>query len=259
MSAKISQHLFELESHLEDHLGFLRSSADAYDLGHDGEAKRLAVSLRVPLHDTASSHSLLGQLARLDASFLSTALPHDAGNIGTHGGLVMVAAAGTATKYVAMLDDVPFQRWLPFKEWWNETVFMDDRRAFLSRRQLILAVANQDGGAHVDPSLGEVFARLSRHNSLGWTMSDGKSQLAIPKVERAAVRQIAHEILRTLVPTYRMKPAHQAEMIFGGGMIHEGSSVPPLPSTTKHERNDPCPCGSERKWKQCHRAHERPG
>ena len=50
----------ELEELLHEQLAFLESSAAAFDAGMDGEAKRLAVALRVLLHDTKNSHSLLG-------------------------------------------------------------------------------------------------------------------------------------------------------------------------------------------------------
>ena len=98
MKAKIPQSIHELEAHLGEHLGFLRSSADAYDRGEDGEARRLVASLRVLIHDTAQSHSLLGQLGRLNSEFISSALPHDQGNLSTHGGLIMIAASGKNTK-----------------------------------------------------------------------------------------------------------------------------------------------------------------
>lgn len=254
--AKVEQSREELEQHLKDHVGFLQSSADAFDRGADGEAKRLAVSLRVLLHDTGNSHSLLGQLGRLaHGKFMSTALPHEEASIATHGGLVMMAGLGKETRYIAPLDDTVATRWIPFKDWWNETVFVDDKREKMSRRDLVLAVANQDGGAHVDAKLNETYGRLSRHNSMGWVHSDGKSETPIPKVERAAMRQVAHEVLATLDPTYRRKPDNSsAQMIFGGAMVVNGATPPPLPKVEKLSRNGPCPCGSGRRYKRCHGA-----
>lgn len=231
---------------------FLVSSAEAFDRGQGGEAKRLAVSLRVLFHDTAQSHSLLGQLHRLTGRFISSALPHDPNNISTHGGLIMTAMAASATTYYAPLDDTFFHRWLPFQDWWNEIVFVDDQRATLTRRGLVLAVANQDGGAHVDPNLSQTYARLSRHNSMGWVMTPGDRP--IPNAERAAVRQIAHEAVKTLQPQYKKKPNITADLFMGGAMVHQGTAPPPLPRPEKFGRNDPCPCGSGAKFKKCHGA-----
>lgn len=252
--AKSIQTRAELEAHFRDHIDFLESSADAYDRGKDGEAKRLAVSLRVLLHDTDASHSLLGQLDRRTGSFISTALPYEEANTMPHGGLVMVAADGPKSKYVAMLDQVPFQRWLPFEDWWNEAVFVDKERRSLSRKQLVLAVANQDGGAHVDPKLSETYARLSRHNAMGWRIGDPIKGAPIPLAERAAIRQIAHECLKTLQPGYAKAPSETPMMFFGGGGAYNSPDVPDLPRVASPGRNDPCPCGSGKKFKKCHGA-----
>jgi hypothetical protein len=243
----------ELEAQLSDQLQFLQSSADAFDRGLDGEAKRLALALRILLHEQKRSRALLAQLGLLQQEFVSTAIPHETANISTHGGLIMVAMNGPETKYVAMLDEVPIVRTIPFDEWWEEIVFVDDAGSTLSRRRLILSMADQDGGAHVDPTLDETYARLSRENSLGWNVNDGRESKPIPQPERAAVRQIAHEVLRTLIPGYAKRPDHQPEMFLGGFMHYEG--IPPgfeVPISTKVGRNQPCPCGSGMKYKKCH-------
>jgi hypothetical protein len=70
---KISLTLAELECHLAEQLQFLQVSAAAFDAGFEGEAKRLAVVLRILLHDTKSSKSLLGQLGRKGGPFFDTA------------------------------------------------------------------------------------------------------------------------------------------------------------------------------------------
>ena len=102
----------DLREHLADQLLFLEGSGEAYDRGLVGEAKRLAVSLRVLCHDSRNSHSLLGQLERLSGSFLSTAAPNLPGNLASHAGLVMIGMKGRETKYLAMLDDVPLAKGL---------------------------------------------------------------------------------------------------------------------------------------------------
>jgi len=165
----------------------------------------------------------------------------------------MVAARGRDTVYLPMLDGTPYRRNLSFAEWWGEVVFVDDRRAQLSRRDLVRAIADQDGGAHVDPALNEAYARLSRHNSLGWVIKTGKEQLPIPKPERAAVRQVAHELLCTLVAGYMKRQEQQADVFFGGAMAFD--TLPPeWRDKGSPGRNDPCPCGSGRKFKKCHGA-----
>jgi hypothetical protein len=65
----------EIEDHYREQMQFLRSSAAAYDAGDSTEALRLAVSLRVLLHDTPQSTSILTQLGvKTDLAFVDTAL-----------------------------------------------------------------------------------------------------------------------------------------------------------------------------------------
>jgi hypothetical protein len=57
------QHLIQ---QLSDQRSFIRASCVAFDGGSWAEAKRLALAVRILLHDTASCRSLLGQLGVLD-------------------------------------------------------------------------------------------------------------------------------------------------------------------------------------------------
>lgn len=248
MSKKIPQTKAELEEHLADQVHFLQSSANSFDSGYGGEAKRLAIALRVLLYDRGQSRSLLGQLGRLNAQFISTNIPFDERNAMAQSGLITMAMGDSNTEYSAPLDKCVCRRWLPFAQWWGEIVFADDRKDKLSRMQLVLAVANQDGGGHVDPALDEIYARLSRHNSMGW-------QAPIPKPERAAIRQITHEVLATLHPEYKCACPNPEAVIFAGAAIHLNTSVAPtIPKPPKIGRNELCPCGSGRKFKRCHGA-----
>lgn len=250
----------ELDAHLLEQLGFLEASAASFDAGFEGEAKRLAVTLRVLLHDTKKSNSLLGQLGMLGHKFRDTAFDFNPENKMPHGGLVFIALGPPSTRYVAMLDDLPepnLKKKVEFDEWWNKPVFVDSQHRQLSRKQLILVAANQDGGAHVDPQLDGTYAALSKDNVLGWVVNDGKGETQMDGPEKAAIRQIAHETLKTLKPGYSKKPQHQATMLVGGVSIVQGASVQtpkvqPSHSGKKVGRNEACPCGSGKKYKRCH-------
>lgn len=88
---------------------------------------------------------------------------------------------------------------VPFSAWWNAVVFKDKRGNTFSRREVVLTLANQDGGAHVDPELDEDYAGLSKENTLGWNLKAGEQDVPWPSNPvPASVRQIAHEILVTL-------------------------------------------------------------
>jgi hypothetical protein len=74
----------------------------------------------------------------------------------------------------------------------------DSPTSGFSRRDIVLPIANKDGGAHVDPDLDKRYADLSRLNSMGWLASTGDGPAAMPHVELMCVRHIAHELLVTL-------------------------------------------------------------
>lgn len=251
----------ELEKHLSEQLQFIEASAAAYDAGFEGEAKRLAVSIRILCHNTQLSKSLLGQLGLL-AQFYDTAIPLEQASMMTHGGLVWISAKEKASKYIAMLDDVPIIKWSPFLDWWTNPIFRDLQKRELSRKALITTAANQDGGAHVDPALDIVYSDLANENSLGWVSGDGVTEELIPGAEKAAIRQIAHEVLKTFRKDYTKRPLITGDLILGGATVVEGNppvinGIPnpgwePPGGWRKTGRNKPCPCGSGTKYKRCH-------
>lgn len=263
---RIPQTKEELEQHFKDHLEFLQSSAEAFDRGHKSEAKRLAVSLRVLLHDTCSSTSLLKQLNRKDSSFINTAIPVETESATSHCGLAMISATNYSAEYIAPLDNaiIGANTWIPFTEWWNATVFIDKEKRTISRKELVLKISNQDGGAHVDPQLDEKYAALSRHNALGWVQTDSENEKPLEGPERAAVRQIAHEVLKSLIPRYKKNgpDSPNGGIIFGGANIFLNSTIEDFNRKSrisaycrcqkKIGRNELCPCGSGKKYKKCH-------
>ena len=289
------QSLDELRAHLREQIGFLKSSADAFDRGELPEAKRLAVALRILIHESPTSHSLLGQLGQRDRDFCSLSYgANRQGNLLPGSNLlVMVKSLLTPTeplRYMAPLDDAPLGS-VPLSEWWEAPVFWHPDGLTLSRRQLVLSVANKDGGAHVDPELGQAYAHFSREDGIG-VRADVASRELILGATDVAVRQIAHETLRSLEPAYRKKPSYpKGSVMMGGVSITFQPFAPgeaPLPSKTtsapsapapsggsneipigcieidpklllrnpsptqKVGRNDPCPCGSGKKAKKCH-------
>lgn len=198
----------ELLALLDQHLGFLSRSGQAYDEGAEDEAIRLAVSLRVLLHDTDKSHSLLGQLGIKDkVDFVDTTMPPPPpGVIQLHSGIVMMGGTlggpSANTRYVPFLGNLPpdrLGRTAPFEAWWKEPVVEDREGRPVTRRAMVLAVANKEG-AHVDPQLNGVYAALTKKNSLGWTYPDeaGIDRPLQGNIGHATVRQVTWEVLQSL-------------------------------------------------------------
>ena len=85
----------DLLQHLLQHMRFIRRSAEGYDNGFEDEAKRIAGSVAILLHDTASSKSVLGQLGiKTRISFVNTATPYNPRNLLTHFGLCLLKVEG---------------------------------------------------------------------------------------------------------------------------------------------------------------------
>jgi hypothetical protein len=218
VSARLPQSREELEAQLAEQLDFLTHSADRFDRGVIAEAKRLALAIRILVYDSKSSQSVLGQLGRkVGTEFFDSTTPYDSTSAADHWGLVVAAFGGGFPSFVAPLDGALTPgRWTDFDTWWNGVVFRDAQRREITRGELVLAVANQDGGAHVDPALREVYAALSRQNSLGWIRVVNGKRTPVDPPHLYAIRQVAHEVLKTVVPNYTKKAVRRPAAVFGG-------------------------------------------
>lgn len=232
--AKIPRNPVDLEQQLHQQISFLKRSAESFDNGFEDEAVRLAVSIRILVHETPNSHSLLVQLGEMPTGFHDTSIGLIEGNLIPHSGITSLSydKDGIA-KYSAYLDESPEPTKLQsFDAWWSGPIFSKEGGKSLSRKAVILTAANQDGGAHVDPKLDETYRELKLGEYLGWK-SGTENQMngeLIAGAERATIRQIAHEILRTLDPTYR-KINSNAEFMF------MGASVTVVPNSTSTKTN----------------------
>ncbi|MBK9434523.1 MAG: hypothetical protein IPN52_05180 [Micrococcales bacterium] len=143
---------------------FLRRSCQSYDDGFEGEACRLAVTLRVLLHNTDQSAALLTQAEMLTEMtlFADSSQPIDPKNLLPNPALViMKVTAGRGGAYVPRLDGGAWPvRLVPFKQWWDEPVSKDTAGNLWSRKDHVRTLANKEGGAHVDPNLDPAYEAL---------------------------------------------------------------------------------------------------
>jgi len=200
---KIPQTEKELLFHLKNQIGFLTSSARSYDKGCEAEAIRLAVAIRILVHDKSKSKSLLTQLDKKNILFYDSASDFDPRERMTHIGLAALMMGGTGgAEYSARLDDIPPHRLnkkIPLNEWWNKIIIVDKERNQFTRNSLVLNVANKDGGAHIDATIDKEYAALSRFNSMNWKVVIGGVESPFKnKPELACIRQMTHEVLKTL-------------------------------------------------------------
>jgi hypothetical protein len=148
---KIPQTPSDLDRSLSDQVNFLRNSAASYDAGFEGEAKRLAVTTRVLLHDTAVSQSLLGLLGlKKTMTFIATGDTYDQKrHILCFYGLAMIEIKSAIARFrprcliPSKPDLVP--TWKSFDDWWNQVIIVDLSRQKFTRRNIILTLANMEG------------------------------------------------------------------------------------------------------------------
>lgn len=205
-----------LMRNLKEQVSFMISSCQAYDRGAIAEAKRLSVTVRMLVHDTSSSTSLLGQLdSKVTASFYNTAPKETPRSICGYFGLIGLAMrpniAGVFAPRLDNLQKVAKPYMVPFAEWWDTVVIRDEEGKTFSRKEIILNIANKDGGAHVDPRLNKAYSMLSNGQTVGWQGVQGGKIENVRFIELATARQIAHEVLGSLARNMPSAFEEQAE------------------------------------------------
>jgi len=189
---KVQQTESDLLDHLKEQMAFLRASMASYDNGFEGEAKRLAATIRLLVHDTKQSTSLLNSLGvknNMDFHYVNGDPKEKAKAILSVGGMVRGIRG---YRYSPNLVDSNFKS--AFDDWWNGLVLVNKAKGIeYSRKDFVLAVANKDGGAHIDQALDAMYADVSRSNGFGWEW-DRQDPPFENGPELAIVRQIAHEL-----------------------------------------------------------------
>lgn len=220
--------LSAIEEEFRVQLKFLEKSCESYDSGDRDEFRRIALAVRILVHDTRNSKSIIGQLALQDLAFRSYSRKLNPKNMLSETPLVITrmtaSSDGSEVTYLPRLDlsqEPP--RMLSFIDWWNEDVFRSPNGVSMTRSGFILHTANEAGGAHVDSDLDEQFYKIARENEAGWiAIIDGRESPMVD-LEKAYVRHIGFEILQSLNPAWLNIVANRY-----------------------------CDCGSGRKFRYCH-------
>jgi hypothetical protein len=194
----------EVEQALEIQRKAIRSSSAAYDAGEWWEALRLATAIYVIVHDSGKKEkSILTQLGiRGRLRFAASGFQYSPTNVlrETHLLSTRVYGDGTA-EYRALLDSAAWPlRYIQFAEWWEKELIFRDGQFKLTRKNLTLSLRNQEGGAHLDPSVRDPnYLRFAKEQlTTPYVLAHGLPPKPILGAELASMRQIAWELLRTL-------------------------------------------------------------
>ncbi|MBO3089958.1 hypothetical protein [Cellulomonas dongxiuzhuiae] len=224
-------HLSQLRVRLKEQIENLEVSAARYDAGWSGEANRLAVTVRVLVHDTSMSKSLLKQMgAKESMRWIDSNGGLDARAAAMFSSLVVFQAAVFKDRMelqILPLDQADILArglLLDFATWWKTAPVMVGGGETISRFDVVDMLANQDGGAHVDLKK-ERFVKLLRSVPQVAPFFDGEDQgvsFGLPahaseglarETLRAAMRTIAEEVwlawnnqLDLLDPGWRERP-----------------------------------------------------
>ncbi len=245
-----------IEDNLKKILKFLSNSCRDYDAGDEDEAIRMALELRKLLYDGGSSHALLTQWGvkntlrfvdtgiyprLLDIALQEFADERENGQIALEGnpglsGLVTIKFDSNGAPYFAPpLGESVFHQQDPrrkayggmhsFDSWWDAELVKASSGRIFSRKNLILIIANQDAGAHVDPELDADFQDLCVDNlgiqaRVGVSKDEAEDFLSgegepIPAVSKnlpyASIRQIVFEV-QTTIERY-LQPVKPGQML----------------------------------------------
>lgn len=157
---------------LREQLDYIQASCQAYDDGNASEAVRVAISLRIIFYNKGKSVSLLAHLGSPSIKIMSVAEDIDRPDR-FFAGLTTLRIHPTALQqeFMPKLGAASVKRIVPVDQWWEQDiVFQDPNKRFtINRKDLVLAAANKDGGAHVDAMLNERYQFIEQ--GAGWSMN----------------------------------------------------------------------------------------
>ncbi|MFZ6733636.1 hypothetical protein ACO0LG_17045 [Undibacterium sp. Ji42W] len=187
-----------LTDHLRRQLSYLRRSCELYDAGHLDEAIRIALVIRVLIHDTPNSASVLHQMGvktnlKLVTSFgLSNRLPKNFSPTSIIPLFASSQGGGIAVPFTLPTPPILFT----VDDWWNEEVWKQD--STLTRRKIILETANKEGGAHVQENAPKVIQELRKGLTQVSSVKVGGVEVGTPNNFHFVLnRQFAHELLNS--------------------------------------------------------------
>ncbi|QVL45695.1 MAG: hypothetical protein KFB94_00780 [Methylophilaceae bacterium] len=189
----------DFKEHLKKQLGFLDRSCQSYDAGFTDEAVRIATVIRVLIHQTRESTSLLEHLNATTINFLSTTFEPSAQTV-SFVGMGMMRVGGGESEYFPQLGEGPINEFIPFSKWWNQVVMVLDAKHRITRKNIVLAAANKDGGAHVDKKLTAEYVALAAAGAVGTFIYESQGQRDETEIEGAhlvSLRQMGYELLHS--------------------------------------------------------------
>ncbi|RJG02777.1 hypothetical protein [Noviherbaspirillum sedimenti] len=190
----------DFREHLQRQLGFLERSCESYDAGYRDEAIRIATIIRVLIHNTKASTSLLQHLNATTINLFSTTSEPSPQTLFFVGlGMMRMSSDGKNDYFPQLGDGPPISTFVPVPKWWEQVVMVFGGHR-ISRRDIVLAAANKDGGAHVDLKLTPQYEALAQDGSVGAFIYETQGKMNEAPIEDAhlvSLRQLGYEVLHS--------------------------------------------------------------
>jgi hypothetical protein len=189
----------EVQARLREQMGFLNTSLRLFYAGEFAESVRIAVALRVLIHESGMSKPLLKQskpngielpilenvAERSDQDQLATF------TLGIRMGTTITPAVDLSSSHYTLSS---------IGAWWNRPVFKFPSRlgtqVVYKRKQVILILANREGGAHLDENEDPNYSRLLADLPVSFGFSG--CRVETPDLARFLTAQSGVEMLECL-------------------------------------------------------------
>ena len=198
---KVQRSKADLRVSFLEQVGLLSAYCEYFDAGNRSFAKPIANALRLLLHQSRNCTSLLNQVGLRNGLYFTVASALNPKNLASECDLIFLRATAAGATYEPKLEPLPgHKNRMPFPEWWSRSIAKGRKGQTLSRMDMVLSVADTDGGTHLDPSLRQLYADFRTGDFLGWyfnTSADSDGAL-VTSPEYACMRAVAGELLQTL-------------------------------------------------------------
>lgn len=207
---KVKKTKDQLKSDVYGQLHLLEKFCEEYDNGDLLMVKPISTCLRVLLKESGSSKSLLHQLGKRDIRWLNTSHGlHLDNQIQECSLMITRVEIGEGAKHLPKCQtnySINDYKETEFFSWFNEKIILDYNKRTFTRREIIMEVAEKDGGAHVDPELNEEYNSIKDpvfNREIKYGIDDkGTTEHALGDIPGICIRQIAFEVLKTLREKY---------------------------------------------------------
>jgi hypothetical protein len=176
---------------LKDQYDLLKDALDDYYAGIDAKAIEIAVRIRTLVHDTEKSHAFL---STIDPNYRTLDIYHKppAGPKVVFSMMQGISMSGDGKSRIIRDDFTKgFHELVPLEQWWTEPYLKIGPTVHSSKKEVVLDVANKDGGAHVD---SEVPTRHAVASEPPFRFGVNE-HLVQPNFARSTVAQAGNELL----------------------------------------------------------------